>query len=579
MTEQALIVAEGLTKRFEAAAPAIDNLSARIRSGRVTGLVGPDGAGKTTLLRLFAGLFLPDAGRLKVCGFDPKTQFALLRRSVGYMPQRFGLYEDLSVQQNLDLYADLRGVVGQARHDACERLLAFTDLERFTSRLAGKLSGGMKQKLGLACSLISTPELLLLDEPSVGVDPISRRELWQLVYELVDRGIGVVWSTAYLDEAERCSEVLLLSQGKVLYDGPPRELTARLEGRTFLVAGSGAGRRRLLARALRRPEVIDGVIQGSSVRLLLSDGARAPRPGELGDDRVTVVPAPPRFEDAFVDLVGGRPRAEAPRQGSITRVPQGEADGAVMVEANELTKQFGRFTAADRISFRIRRGEIFGLLGPNGAGKSTTFKMMCGLLRPTAGEARVAGLDLYRAAGTARARLGYMAQKFSLYGDLSVRQNLHFFASVYGLSGRRRRDVIDRAIADFDLRGQLDSNSGELPLGFKQRLALACAIMHDPPVLFLDEPTSGVDPLTRRDFWSHINAMVERGVTVMVTTHFLDEAEYCDRIGLVFRGRVIAKGSPDELKAQVERQGNGEPTLEDAFIALVEASGREEVEP
>ncbi len=579
MTEEALIVAEGLTKRFETAAPAIDNLSARIRSGRVTGLVGPDGAGKTTLMRLFAGLFLPDAGRLTVCGFDPKTQFALLRRSVGYMPQRFGLYEDLSVQQNLDLYADLRGVVGQARHDACKRLLSFTDLERFTSRLAGKLSGGMKQKLGLACSLISTPALLLLDEPSVGVDPISRRELWQLVYELVDRGIGVVWSTAYLDEAERCSEVLLLSQGKVLYDGPPRELTARLEGRTFLVAGSGAGRRRLLARALRRPEVIDGVIQGSSVRLLLSDGARAPRPGELGDDRVTIVPAPPRFEDAFVDLVGGRPRAEAPRPGSISRVPGGEADGAAMVEASELTKQFGRFTAADRISFRIRRGEIFGLLGPNGAGKSTTFKMMCGLLRPTAGEARVAGLDLYRAAGTARARLGYMAQKFSLYGDLSVRQNLVFFASVYGLSGRRRRDVIDRAIADFDLRGQLDSTSGELPLGFKQRLALACAIMHDPPVLFLDEPTSGVDPLTRRDFWSHINAMVERGVTVMVTTHFLDEAEYCDRIGLVFRGRMIAKGSPDELKAQVERQGEGEPTLEDAFIALVEASGREDDGP
>ncbi len=524
-------------------------------------------------------MFLPDAGRLTVCGFDPRTQFALLRRSVGYMPQRFGLYEDLSVQQNLDLYADLRGVVGQARHDAFKRLLAFTDLERFTSRLAGKLSGGMKQKLGLACSLISTPALLLLDEPSVGVDPISRRELWQLVYELVDRGIGVVWSTAYLDEAERCAEVLLLSQGKVLYDGPPRELTARLEGRTFLVAGSGAGRRRLLARALRRPEVIDGVIQGSSVRLLLSDGAKAPRPGELGDDRVTVGPTPPRFEDAFVDLVGGRPRAAAPRPGSITRVPAGEADGAAMVEANELTKEFGRFTAADRISFRIRRGEIFGLLGPNGAGKSTTFKMMCGLLRPTAGEARVAGLDLYRAAGTARARLGYMAQKFSLYGDLSVRQNLQFFASVYGLSGRRRRDVIDRAVADFDLRGQLESNSGELPLGFKQRLALACAIMHDPPVLFLDEPTSGVDPLTRRDFWSHINGMVERGVTVMVTTHFLDEAEYCDRIGLVFRGRMIAKGSPDELKAQVERPGNSEPTLEDAFIALVEASGREDDVP
>ena len=584
MNDQALIVAEGLTKRFAAtAAPAIDNLSARIRSGGVTGLVGPDGAGKTTLLRCFAGLFLPDAGGLTVCGFDPRTQLNLLRHAVSYMPQRFGLYEDLTVQQNLDLYADLRGVIGRERDDSCKRLLAFTDLGRFTTRLAGKLSGGMKQKLGLACALLSKPRLLLLDEPSVGVDPISRRELWQMVYELVDRGIGVVWSTAYLDEAERCSEVLLLSEGKLLYDGPPRELTARLEGRTFLVAGAGAGRRRLLARAQRRPEVIDGVIQGSSVRLLLSDGAKAPRPGDLGDDRVTVDPTPPRFEDAFVDLVGGRPHAEAARAGPQPRAPDANRDGndntATMVEADELTKQFGTFTAADHISFRIRRGEIFGLLGPNGAGKSTTFKMMCGLLRPTAGKARVAGLDLYRAAGAARARLGYMAQKFSLYGDLSVRQNLHFFASVYGLSGGRRRDVIDRAVADFDLRAQLDSTSGELPLGFKQRLALACAIMHNPPVLFLDEPTSGVDPLTRREFWSHINGMVERGVTVMVTTHFLDEAEYCDRIGLVYRGRVIAKGSPDELKAQVQGEGETEPTLEDAFIALVEASDREEEAP
>jgi ABC-2 type transport system ATP-binding protein len=279
--------------------------------------------------------------------------------------------------------------------------------------------------------------------------------------------------------------------------------------------------------------------------------------------------------------VGGRTRAQAPRAGSAVRTPEASSsgDGATMVEADELTKQFGSFTAADHISFRIRRGEIFGLLGPNGAGKSTTFKMMCGLLRPTAGKARVAGLDLYRAAGAARGRLGYMAQKFSLYGDLSVRQNLHFFASVYGLSGGRRRDVIDRAVADFDLRGQLDSTSGELPLGFKQRLALACAIMHNPPVLFLDEPTSGVDPLTRREFWSHINAMVERGVTVMVTTHFLDEAEYCDRIGLVYRGRLIAKGSPDELKAQVQAEGESEPTLEDAFIALVEAVDRGENGP
>ncbi len=549
MSEESLILADDLTKQFSpAAAPAIDRLSARVGPGQVTGVVGPDGAGKTTLLRLFAGLLLPSAGRLSVCGADPRTELAVVRQHVSYMPQRFGLYEDLSVQQNLDLYADLRNVVGVERQRAFARLLEFTDLARFTGRLAGDLSGGMKQKLGLACALIRAPRLLLLDEPSVGVDPISRRELWKMVYDLVDQGIGVVWSTSYLDEAERCARVYLLHEGKVLYDGPPRELTARVEGRSFLVAGAGQAGRQLLARALTRPEILDGVIQGSSVRLVTRTGARPPTPGELGSADAQVKPAPPRFEDAYVDLLGGRDK-----QSSLLAIaPDQPASGeGPVVEVKGLTKKFGDFTAADRITFQIGRGEIFGLLGPNGAGKSTTFKMMCGLLRPTAGAARVAGLDLYQAAGVARERVGYMAQKFSLYGDLSVRQNLDFFAGVYGLARARRRQQVERVTAAFRLGPYRNSNAGDLPLGFKQRLALACAIMHDPAVLFLDEPTSGVDPLTRREFWSHINAMVERGVTVMVTTHFLDEAEYCDRIALVYRGHVIAEGSPDALKERV----------------------------
>jgi ABC-2 type transport system ATP-binding protein len=487
------------------------------------------------------------------------------------MPQRFGLYEDLSVQQNLNLYADLRNVVGADRQAAFERLLAFTDLERFTSRLAGALSGGMKQKLGLACALIRTPRLLLLDEPSAGVDPISRRELWNMVYELVDRGIGVVWSTSYLDEAERCARVFLFHEGKVLYQGPPKELTARVEGRSFLVAGTGQAGRQLLARALERPEIIDGLIQGSNVRLVTKEGARAPSVSDLGAFGAQLKPAPPRFEDAFVDLLGGSVKDASPLSVTPRRT---DTDGAPVVQAEGLTKKFGDFTAADRITFRIGRGEIFGLLGPNGAGKSTTFKMMCGLLRPTAGRARVTGLDLYEAAGAARARVGYMAQKFSLYGDLSVRQNLNFFAGVYGLARARRRDQIERMTSAFRLGPYLESNAGLLPLGFKQRLALACAVMHDPAVLFLDEPTSGVDPLTRREFWSHINAMVERGVTVMVTTHFLDEAEYCDRIALVYRGHLIALGSPDDLKERVRSTQEPEPTLEDAFIALVEEFDR-----
>jgi len=573
MTET-LVRIDGVTKRFlENGTPAVEALTAQIKSGQVTGLVGPDGAGKTTLLRLIAGLLLIDDGTLRVCGFDPKTHAAPLHRVVAYMPQRFGLYEDLSVIENLELYADLRSVIGTERDEAFARLLSFTGLESFTGRLAGALSGGMKQKLGLACALIKRPRLLLLDEPSVGVDPLSRRELWRLVYALVDQGIGVVWSTAYLDEAERCASVLLLSGGKALYQGPPQALTRRLEGRTFLVRNMSGERRAVLARALERPDVIDGVIQGRSVRLVVGQDGIAPTPASLdAGPEAAMTPVPPRFEDAFMDLLGGGPRGRSPfAVGSTSR----EHPIDSVVEAEELTRRFGAFTAVDGIHLRVGRGEIFGLIGPNGAGKSTTFKMLCGLLRPTSGTARVVGLDLAKAPSQARARLGYMAQKFSLYGDLSVRQNLEFFAGVYGLGGRRRRDALKRMVETFALGPHLDVDASTLPLGFKQRLALACAVMHDPDVLFLDEPTSGVDPRTRREFWSHINAMVANGMTIMVTTHFLDEAEYCDRMALVYRGRVIAIGAPDDLKERARGASRPDPTLEDAFIALVEADDRE----
>ena len=562
-----------VTKRFlEDAPPAVDTLTTRIEAGRVTGLVGPDGAGKTTLLRLISGLLLPDDGTLSVCGLDPTRQARDLHRVVAYMPQRFGLYEDLSVIENLELYADLRSVIGAERQEAFERLLAFTGLATFTGRLAGALSGGMKQKLGLACALIKRPRLLLLDEPSVGVDPISRRELWRMIYELVGQGIGVVWSTAYLDEAERCAAVLLLSDGKLLYQGPPHDLTQSVEGRTFLVQNMSGDRRSVLSRALERPDVIDGVIQGRSVRLVISKGGVPPTPGEIdAGPEAAVAPAPPRFEDAFMDLLGGGLKGGSPfAAGDSER----EHRVDVVVQARDLTRRFGTFTAVDRVSFQVRRGEIFGLIGPNGAGKSTTFKMLCGLLRPSSGAARVVGLDLTKAPSKARARLGYMAQKFSLYGDLSVRQNLEFFAGVYGLGGDRHRNAIERMIETFALGPHLGADAITLPLGFKQRLALACAVMHDPDVLFLDEPTSGVDPRTRRKFWWHINAMVANGVTIMVTTHFLDEAEYCDRMALVYRGRVIATGAPDDLKGQVRSPDRPEPTLEDSFIALIEDDDR-----
>ena len=566
-----LVSIDGLVKRFGDRGPAaIDRLTTSVRPGQVTGLVGPDGAGKTTLMRLMAALLTPSEGRITTCGHDTIADTTAVHDSIGYMPQRFGLYEDLTVMENLILYADLKGVI-DGRDAVFKRLLTFTDLTPFTDRLAGKLSGGMKQKLGLACAMLKSPRLLLLDEPSVGVDPISRRELWRMVYELVATGVGVVWSTAYLDEAENCATVLVFNAGKVLFEGDPKSLTASMDGRVFHVRGAGERRRRLLADAIRRPDVIDGVMQGEAVRLVLAEGSRIPAPAELDSEAaLTITATPARFEDAFIAMLGGQPKRTLELKGQ-------ETNGAVEVppvEANNLTRRFGTFTAADDITFKIKRGEIFGLLGPNGAGKSTTFKMMCGLLRPSSGTALVDGLDLYKAPSAARGRLGYMAQKFSLYGDLSVRQNLEFFAGAYGLAGNRRREAVQRVLTAFDLSPYLNDNAGGLPLGFRQRLALAAAIMHEPPVLFLDEPTSGVDPLTRREFWNFINTMVGRGVTVLVTTHFMDEAEYCDRVALINHGTCIAIGTPEALQASVKSETLPHPTLEDAFITLVEAQNR-----
>ncbi|MBQ0767610.1 MAG: ABC transporter ATP-binding protein, partial [Sulfitobacter litoralis] len=482
-------------------------------------------------------------------------------------------YDDLTVFENLNLYADLRSVTEPQRAATFERLLEFTGLRPFTKRLAGALSGGMKQKLGIACALIETPRLLLLDEPSVGVDPLSRRELWQMVYELVDQGIGVIWSTAYLDEAERCASVMLLNEGQLIYDGPPDELTNRVRGRAFLLSNIEGDRRLVLARSLEKTAILDGVIQGRNIRIVTAKGALPPLPSDLlaGEDAI-MASTPPRFEDAFMDLMGGGQKRPSPfLQLQSTNTHQNE----IAVEAMGLTRRFGDFTATDNISFEVKRGEIYGLIGPNGAGKSTTFKMLCGLLRPSEGLARVAGMDLQKAPSKARARLGYMAQKFSLYGDLSVSQNMDFFAGIYGLTGKKRREAIETLVSTFGLASYLETNAIMLPLGYKQRLALACAVLHEPDVLFLDEPTSGVDPLTRREFWSHINAMVGNGVTVVVTTHFLEEAEYCDRMALIYRGRIIAAGAPDKLKASARSEDIPEPTLEDAFIALVENEDRQ----
>lgn len=559
-----------LSKVFDRSQPAaLIDINAEIPRGRIVGLAGPDGAGKTTLIRLIAGLLLPTQGEIKLAGYDTVREASAIHYLTGYMPQKFGLYEDLTVLQNLNLYADLRGVTGEEQQATFEKLLSFTMLKPFVNRLAGALSGGMKQKLGLACALIQKPTLLLLDEPSVGVDPISRRELWRMVQDLLHEGISVVWSTAYLDEAERCDSVLLLNEGKLLYSGPPTKLTQRIRGRAFKITNIKGSRRLVLTQALQQPNIIDGVIQGKDIRIVTKEKTDEPLhiPSLEDGHDIIIHSTEPRFEDAFIDILGGGPGGWSEL---AEKTPRVKAAKEAVIEAKGLVKQFGLFTAADNINFRIHSGEIFGLLGPNGAGKSTTFKMMCGLLKPTAGEAYVEGYNLQEAPSQARSHIGYMAQKFSLYGNLSVLQNLEFFSGIYNLKGSNRRKMIEEMIYIFGLKPYLNESADNLPLGFKQRLALSCSLMHHPEVLFLDEPTSGVDPITRREFWNHINGLVERGVTVMVTTHFMDEAEYCDRIGLIYRSKLITIGTPDELKERARTPDNPSPTLEDAFIALIQ---------
>lgn len=558
---------------------ALDGVTVAMRRGLITGLIGPDGAGKTTLMRLAAGLLPADRGTILVLGLDAAAEPLAVQTSIGYMPQRFGLYEDLTVQENLDLYADLQGVTHRERPERYRELMRMTGLASFTGRLAGALSGGMKQKLGLACTLVRPPRLLLLDEPTVGVDPVSRRELWSIVHRLVkEEGMSVLLSTAYLDEAERCNEVIVLHEGRVLGQAPPKEFSAKLSGHAYLVSAPGARKRSVQAKLAAGSGVVDAVIQEENVRLVM-DSQIFPDIGRIlpGIHEVSLQPVSSRFEDSFIAMLRtGHPEEETGRRrGSTAPVvePQSQPTDSV-IEVRNIERRFGDFYAVRNVSFDVNRGEVFGLLGANGAGKSTTFRMLCGLLPASGGSLRVAGLDLRRAAANARARIGYMSQKFSLYGSLSVLQNLQFFSSVYGLSGTVRTERIGEALEQFELGRAADTVSADLPLGYKQRLAMACAVMHAPEILFLDEPTSGVDPLARREFWHRINLFAESGVTVLVTTHFMEEAEYCDRLAIMAAGEILALGTPREIREKARSADRPTPSMEDAFISLIESKDR-----
>jgi ABC-2 type transport system ATP-binding protein len=585
---------------------AVTDVSMRLSSGTLAALVGPDGAGKTTLLRMIAGLLKVDEGKLKVLGIDVAIDPQVVQDRIGYMPQRFGLYEDLSVQENLDLYADLHGLPPAARATRYARLLRMTGLASFTDRPAGKLSGGMKQKLGLACTLVRSPELLLLDEPTVGVDPLSRRELWDIVRQMIDEEqLTVLVTTAFLGEAEHCSQVFVLHEGKVLAEGTPEEIRACANGLCFDATPPPAQPPRILqSRLLDDAEnIIDAVPHGGVVHFVKQETADQ-RCLDVLLEGVPVRAVEARLEDGFMvllrkqqamDRAASRTQAGAEDSGDAGEGMEGMGRaermevaaedesqvkakaGEVVIEVRDLMRKFGDFIAVDHVSFSVRRGEIFGLLGPNGAGKTTTFRMLCGLLPASSGFLQVAGVNLLRARAAARRKIGYVSQRFSLYSDLSVMENLEFFGSAYSLHGQRLRERIDTVMRQFDLESREKSPAGLLPGGFKQRLAMAVGLLHEPEILFLDEPTSGTDPMKRREFWRRITALSEVGTTIVITTHFMEEAEYCDRIVIQDAGKLLALGTPREVRVQAGGEG-GHLDMEEAFIHIVEHGRRNQAE-
>ena len=596
MSVESIVIATDLNKTFKAEQKGLDDVQAlqginmQIKAGQLTALVGPDGAGKTTFLRLIAGLYKPTAGSLEVLGMDVAKDPQSVQDRISYMPQKFGLYEDLSIQENLDLYADLHGVPMNVRKERFARLLKITDLARFTERPAGKLSGGMKQKLGLACTLVRSPELLLLDEPSVGVDPLSRRDLWSIIEQLVrEENLSVILSTAYMDEAERCHEVYVMLDGQVLKQGTPDELTAQAQAQTWQVKPSPDMKARVLQAHLldNQHYIADAVPKGDVVRFITRTESPS-LPADLLPKGVVAEPRAAELEDAFMLLLHEAKHIQKTvlaqenlaLDPSITLIensdpPQVKTEQNVkqqlekpVIVVKDLVRTFGDFTAVASTSFDVSRGEIFGLLGPNGAGKTTTFRMLCGLLPASSGMLEVAGMNLRTARAQARAKIGYVSQKFALYGNLSVLDNLKFFGGAYGLSGKQLKQQIDKALLQFELKPH--AKSGDLPNGFKQRLSMAAALLHQPEIVFLDEPTSGIDPLARRSFWYTIGELANQGMTIIVTTHFMEEAEYCDRIAIQDAGKLLAIGTPQQIRGMTQLEGVND--MNSAFIAIVEQS-------
>ena len=576
----AAIAAEGLSRRFQALA-AVEDLDLTVFPGEIVGLIGPDGAGKTTALRMLSGILPATNGEARVAGHSVTTNPAAVKEHIAYMGQRFALYEDLTVAENIRFYADLYGVPKASLNQRMAELLDFSAMGAFQKRRAGALSGGMKQKLQLVCALIHTPEVLLLDEPTNGVDPVSRRDFWRILGQLRNEKVAILITTSHLDEADSCDRVYLLDHGRLTASGTPAELRAAMAGKILILKNAEP---LALRRLLREKTGLDALPFGDNLHILShdepSDRQRLERAlAEAGiDGEITI--GVPAMEDVFISLATSPTHSGGNAGEDYNDASTSLADGRQeigtnrpssqpVVEVKDLTRRFGKFVAVDHISLSVIPGEIFGFLGPNGAGKSTTIRMLCGLLQPSDGQGQVAGFDLRRDPEAIKRRIGYMSQKFSLYDDLTVAENIDFYGGIYGLAGNRLNERRDWAMLMAGLAGRGDDFTRLLPGGIKQRLALACAILHDPPVVFLDEPTSGVDPVSRRRFWSLIHHMAENGKTIFVSTHYMDEAEYCGRLALISDGKMIAHGSPSALK-----KAGGEDRLEDVFITLVTAAGR-----
>jgi ABC-2 type transport system ATP-binding protein len=531
---------------------AVRGISFEIREGEIFGLIGPDGAGKTSFFQMLAGVMEATSGSAKI--FSQPAREA--RSQTGYLTQTFSLYPDLTVRENIRYIGALRRVPLDEIVDRSREYLKMFDMDRFENRPAGQLSGGMKQKLALACALVPQPRVLLLDEPTTGVDPVSRREFWDALAHLAAGGLTILVATPYLDEAERCDRVALMHLGEIHQVGTPAELRAslhatRLELRT---SNLGEAERTLSTIIGTENEILDVQRFGDRLDLLVHSSEKAQdilrkSMGDAGIEVEEIRVDEPTMENTFVAILRGLglEMQETPFPG---RHDHKDLRGDIAIGAAHLTKQFGQFTAVKDVNAEVRYGEIYGLLGANGAGKTTTIKMLCGLLQPTSGEVQLANASGSSQSQAVRQRIGYMSQKFSLYDDLTIQENLNFFAGVYGVPRQEREEKIKWVLSFSGLEGKQDQITGSLPGGWKQRVAFGAAIMHEPSVLFLDEPTSGVDPLARRAFWTMINRLADAGTAILVTTHYLEEAEQCNRLGLMVAGELVAEGSPSSIKSQ-----------------------------